>query len=55
MELLLDGSISADMFYLDENNSLREENQLLQEKIERKPEVIRLATENIRLLEKIGL
>ncbi|KAL8481206.1 hypothetical protein ACS0TY_027650 [Phlomoides rotata] len=55
MELLLDGSISADKFYLDENSALREENQLLHEKIERNPEVFRLATENIRLLEKIRL
>ncbi|CAA0829443.1 Phragmoplast orienting kinesin-1 [Striga hermonthica] len=53
LESLLDGLISADKFYLDENNALREENQLLQEKINRNPEVHRLASENIRLLEQI--
>lgn len=55
LELLLDGLISADKFYLDENSALREENQLLQAKIERNPEVTRFAMENIRLLEQIRL
>lgn len=55
LELLLDGLISADEFYLDENRALREENQLLQAKIERNPEVTRFAMENIRLLEQIRL
>ncbi|KAL3812228.1 hypothetical protein ACJIZ3_013496 [Penstemon smallii] len=54
-ELLSDGSISADKFYLDENNALREENLLLQAKIDRNPEVIRFALENIKLLEQIRL
>ncbi|GER31460.1 phragmoplast orienting kinesin 1 [Striga asiatica] len=53
LESLLDGLISADKFYLDENNALREENLLLQEKINRNPEVNRLASENIKLLEQI--
>ncbi|KAH6808567.1 phragmoplast orienting kinesin 1 [Perilla frutescens var. frutescens] len=53
LELLFNGFISADKFYLDENNSLREENQLLHAKIERNPEVIQFAMENIRLLEQI--
>lgn len=55
LELLLDGLISADKFYMDENSALREENQLLQVKIERNPEVTRFAMENIRLLEQIRL
>ncbi|KAI3469226.1 hypothetical protein Pfo_025889 [Paulownia fortunei] len=55
LELLSDGLISADKFCLDENNALREENLLLQAKIERNPEVIRFALENIRLLEQIRL
>lgn len=55
IELLSDGMTSADKFYLDENSALREENQLLQAKIEKNPEVIRFAMENIRLLEQIRL
>lgn len=55
LELLSDGLTSADKFYLDENSALSEENQLLQAKIEKNPEVIRSATENIRLLEQIRL
>ncbi|EYU33095.1 hypothetical protein MIMGU_mgv1a0001132mg, partial [Erythranthe guttata] len=55
LELLLDGLVSDDKFYLDNNNALREENLLLQAKIERNPEVIRLGSENIRLLEQIRL
>lgn len=52
LESLLDGRVSADKFYLDNNNALREENLLLQAKIERNPEVIQFASENIRLLEQ---
>ncbi|KAG6428260.1 hypothetical protein SASPL_112511 [Salvia splendens] len=55
LELLSDGLKSADEYYLDENSALREENQLLQAKIEKNPEVIRFAMENIRLLEQIRL
>lgn len=55
LELLSDGLISADKFYLDENNALREQNLLLQTKIDRNPEVTRFALENIRLLEQIRL
>ncbi|KAL1548256.1 kinesin-like protein KIN-12E isoform X4 [Salvia divinorum] len=55
LELLSDGLTSADEYYLDENSTLREENQLLQAKIEKNPEVIRFAMENIRLLEQIRL
>ncbi|KAL8047444.1 hypothetical protein ABFX02_07G000900 [Erythranthe guttata] len=55
LELLIDGLVSDDKFYLDNNNALREENLLLQAKIERNPEVIRLGSENIRLLEQIRL
>ncbi|KAK4493424.1 hypothetical protein RD792_017674 [Penstemon davidsonii] len=54
-ELLSDGSISTDKFYLDENKALREENLLLQAKIDRNPEVIQFASENIKLLEQIRL
>ncbi|PIN19457.1 Kinesin-like protein [Handroanthus impetiginosus] len=52
---LSEGLISADQFFLDENNALREENLLLQAKLERNPEVTRYALENIRLLEQIRL
>ncbi|XP_042050674.1 kinesin-like protein KIN-12E isoform X3 [Salvia splendens] len=55
MELLSDGLKSADEYYLEENSTLREETQLLQAKIEKNPEVIRFAMENIRLLEQIRL
>ncbi|KAK6160939.1 hypothetical protein DH2020_004320 [Rehmannia glutinosa] len=55
LELQLDGLVSADKFYLDENSALREENLLLQEKIRRNPEINRFALENIRLLKQIRL
>ncbi|KAL6522938.1 hypothetical protein OROHE_016785 [Orobanche hederae] len=47
LELLVDGLISSDKFYLDENNALREENLLLQEKIRRNPEVNQFAPNDL--------
>ncbi|KAL6548172.1 hypothetical protein OROGR_008593 [Orobanche gracilis] len=47
LELLVDGLISSDKFYLDENNALREENLLLQEKIRRNAEVNHFAPNDL--------
>ncbi|XP_022148525.1 kinesin-like protein KIN-12D isoform X2 [Momordica charantia] len=53
MESLLGGSIPAETYLLDENRGLSEEIQLLRAKIDRNPEVIRFALENIRLLDQL--
>ncbi|XP_011100690.1 kinesin-like protein KIN-12C isoform X1 [Sesamum indicum] len=55
LEVLLDGLISADKFYLDENNALKEENMMLRAKTERNSEVTHFTLENIRLREQIRL
>ncbi|XAR56946.1 Plus-end-directed kinesin ATPase [Bertholletia excelsa] len=55
LELLADGLISADKYLMEECTMLKEENQLLQERIDRNPEVTRLALENIRLLDQLRL
>lgn len=55
LELLSDGSMSADKYLMEENNALLEEVQLLQSRIERNPELTRFALENIRLLEQLRL
>lgn len=53
LESLLGNQISADSFLLEENNVLSEENQLLQAKIDKNPELTRFALENIRLLDQL--
>ncbi|KZV33656.1 phragmoplast orienting kinesin-1 [Dorcoceras hygrometricum] len=55
LESLLNGPTCADKFYQDENNALREEIKLLQEKIDKHPEVNRLKLENFRLREQIRM
>lgn len=55
LELLSDGSMSADKYLMEENNALLEEVQLLQSRIERNPELTRFALENIRLIEQLKL
>ena len=55
LELLSDGSMSADKYLMEENNALLEEVKLLQSRIERNPELTRFALENIRLIEQLKL
>ncbi|KOM31824.1 hypothetical protein LR48_Vigan01g138000 [Vigna angularis] len=53
LESRLDGSIPTDTFLREENKRLSEENQILQGKLDRNPEVTRFAVENIRLLDQL--
>lgn len=53
MESLVNGSIPAENYLLEENRALTEEIQLLQAKLDRNPEVTRFALENIRLLDQL--
>lgn len=53
MEALINGSIPAEAYLLDENRALCEEIQLLQAKLDKNPEVTRFAYENIRLLHQL--
>ncbi|KAM7279737.1 hypothetical protein ACFE04_006871 [Oxalis oulophora] len=55
LELLVNGSVSAENYLMEENNSLKDEIQLLQARIDRNPEVTRFAHENIRLLERLQM
>ncbi|KAK9289237.1 hypothetical protein L1049_017711 [Liquidambar formosana] len=55
LELLADGSVSAEKYLMEENNALLEEIQLLQARIDRNPELTRFALENIRLIEQLRL
>ncbi|PON49199.1 Kinesin-like protein [Parasponia andersonii] len=53
MESLVNGSIPAETYLVEENRSLSEEIQLLQSKLDRNPEVTRFALENIRLFDQL--
>ncbi|XP_004292458.1 PREDICTED: uncharacterized protein LOC101313387 [Fragaria vesca subsp. vesca] len=53
MEALINGSIPAEAYLVDENRALSEEIQLLQAKLDKNPEVTRFAYENIRLLHQL--
>ncbi|XP_052205946.1 kinesin-like protein KIN-12C [Diospyros lotus] len=53
LELFADGLICTDKYLIEENNSLKEEIQFLQERIDRKPEVTRFALECIRILDQL--
>ncbi|POO03052.1 hypothetical protein TorRG33x02_011130, partial [Trema orientale] len=53
MESLVNGSIPAESYLVEENRSLSEEIQLLQAKLDRNPEVTRFALENIRLFDQL--
>ncbi|KAL8157876.1 kinesin-like protein KIN-12C isoform X2 [Apium graveolens] len=55
LELLADGIVSADKYLVDENQSLKEENERLRARSIRNPELTRFALENIRLLEQLRL
>lgn len=55
LELLADGFVSADKYLVDENQTLKEENELLRARSIRNPELTRFALENIRLLEQLRL
>lgn len=53
LESLSAGLLSADTYLMHEKNSLVEELQLTQAKVDRNPELTRFAMENIRLLDKL--
>lgn len=53
MESVINGSISSEIYLLEENRALSEEIQLLLVKLDRKPEVTRFAWENIRLSDQL--
>ncbi|KAL5562494.1 hypothetical protein UlMin_032241 [Ulmus minor] len=53
MDSLVNGSIPAESYLLEENRALSEEIQQLQGKLDKNPEVTRFAVENIRLLEQL--
>lgn len=54
MESLVNGSIPAESYLVEENRALSEEIQILQAKLDRNPEVTRFASENIKLLDQLG-
>ena len=53
MESLVNGSIPAESYLVEENRALSEEIQILQAKLDRNPEVTRFASENIKLLDQL--
>lgn len=53
LESLSAGFLTAELYLMQEKNTLVEELQLLQAKIDRNPELTRFAMENIRLLEQL--
>lgn len=53
LELLVSGSLSTETYLQEENKILKEEIQVLQERIDKNPELTRFALENIRLLEQL--
>ncbi|KAL8170416.1 hypothetical protein V2J09_022220 [Rumex salicifolius] len=53
VESYLKGVKTVDSYLLEENSSLSAEIQMLQEKVDKNPEVTRFALENIRLLEEL--
>ncbi|KAF9674332.1 hypothetical protein SADUNF_Sadunf10G0116300 [Salix dunnii] len=55
LESLIDGSLPADHYLMEENKALKEEIQLLQPRLDKSPELTRFALENIRLLERLQL
>ncbi|KAJ6324752.1 hypothetical protein OIU76_011946 [Salix suchowensis] len=55
LESLIDGSLPADRYLMEENKALKEEIQLLQPRLDKSPELTRFALENIRLLEQLQL
>ncbi|CAM6042219.1 unnamed protein product [Sphagnum compactum] len=53
LESVANGFLSADAFLVQEKNTLVEELQLVQGRLDRNPELTRFAMENIRLLEQL--
>ncbi|KAI4338588.1 hypothetical protein MLD38_023626 [Melastoma candidum] len=51
--LLKDGDISADVYLLEQNKAVMAENHLLQERINRNPELIQLSLRNTQLAEEL--
>ncbi|CAK7329803.1 unnamed protein product [Dovyalis caffra] len=53
MESLVGGLLPPDTYLVEENQALSEEIQLIQDKVDKNPEVTRFALENIRLLDQL--
>ena len=53
LESTLEGTISSDSYQSDENQTLKEELQLLRARLDKNPELTRLAIENIRLMDQL--
>lgn len=53
LELFLGGMVSADQYLLEENKALAVEIKMLQAKIDRNPELTRVALENSKLTEQL--
>lgn len=55
LELLADGLISADKYLLDENNALRKEIEVLKERIQKNPDLVKMTLEKNRVLDQLRL
>nr|XP_043618816.1 kinesin-like protein KIN-12D [Erigeron canadensis] len=53
MESVLGGIVPVDSHLLEENNTLKDEIEILRAKVDKNPEVTRFAVENIRLLDQL--
>lgn len=53
LELLVDGSLSADAYLMEENKALKEEIHLLQSRIDRSPELTKFALQSMKLAEQL--
>ncbi|XP_050216404.1 kinesin-like protein KIN-12C isoform X2 [Mercurialis annua] len=53
LEYLVDGSLPSDHFLMEENKALKEENQLLQARVDKIPQMKCFALDNLRLHEKL--
>ena len=53
LESTLEGKLSSDSYRSDENQTLKEELQLLRARLDKNPELTRFAIENIRLMDQL--
>ena len=53
LESTLEGKLSSDSYHSDENQTLKEELQLLRARLDKNPELTRFAIENIRLMDQL--
>ena len=53
LESTLEGTLSSDSYQSDENQTLKEELQLLRARLDKNPELTRFAIENIRLMDQL--